>query len=191
MISKEALCPQCGAALTKVRNPAGSSLNDDQFDAVKAGDWYCASCPSNDRGNSSHCYWNDSEVKFAIKEGTFAVIPVGDEVRVCQITAEDTEEKDTEIVRFPEGDASKITHGEMVLLDLLEPAEEAMEFLFKTVEKYSDRLTANFGALKEMCRAIYKSDPTAPAFFAEHDRRVTSDAEMAKEILAWFSSKKS
>jgi hypothetical protein len=34
-------------------------LNDDQFDAIRAGDWYCNTCPSNGRGNTPYRYfWN-------------------------------------------------------------------------------------------------------------------------------------
>jgi hypothetical protein len=32
-------------------------LNDDQFDAVRAGDWYCDTCPSNERGNTGYRYF--------------------------------------------------------------------------------------------------------------------------------------
>ena len=34
-------CPVCDAELIAVTNPANSALNDDQFDAVRVGDWYC------------------------------------------------------------------------------------------------------------------------------------------------------
>lgn len=33
-------CPQCGERMNRVRNTSGY-LNDDQFEAVKAGDWFC------------------------------------------------------------------------------------------------------------------------------------------------------
>lgn len=33
-------CPSCGEKMIRVRNASGY-LNDDQFDAVKAGDWFC------------------------------------------------------------------------------------------------------------------------------------------------------
>ncbi len=54
-------CPQCNGPLDEV--PRHSNwLNDEQYAAVKAGDWYCTSCPSNERGNSPFCYWWNSEV---------------------------------------------------------------------------------------------------------------------------------
>ena len=58
-------CPQCGTRLSPVRQAYGSPLNADQFDAVKAGDFYCPECPSNDRGNKSLCYWWESELPLA------------------------------------------------------------------------------------------------------------------------------
>jgi hypothetical protein len=33
-------CPACGVRMLRVRNTSGY-LNDDQFDAVKVGDWFC------------------------------------------------------------------------------------------------------------------------------------------------------
>ena len=51
------LCPQCLGSLKYVSQSSGSSLNSDQFDSVKAGDYYCTSCPSNGRGQASFCYW--------------------------------------------------------------------------------------------------------------------------------------
>lgn len=50
------LCPQCGSGLRVVRNPAGSVLNDDQFDSVRAGDYYCENCKGNE-AKSGYKYW--------------------------------------------------------------------------------------------------------------------------------------
>lgn len=55
-------CPQCGNDLERVRN-TGGWMTRDQFDAVKAGDWYCETCPDNGRGNSGLCYWFASELE--------------------------------------------------------------------------------------------------------------------------------
>ncbi len=55
-------CPRCGGPLIAVRQSANSPLNADQFDAVKAGDYYCPSCPSNDRGHTPLCYWWEHEL---------------------------------------------------------------------------------------------------------------------------------
>lgn len=53
------VCPDCSKPLHKVTRPGGSMLNDDQFDAVRAGDWYCDTCPGNERGNTRYRYfWN-------------------------------------------------------------------------------------------------------------------------------------
>lgn len=56
-MERQKICPQCGGKLEEVRQSRGSPLNKDQFDAVKAGDFFCQKCPSNDRGNSPNCYW--------------------------------------------------------------------------------------------------------------------------------------
>ena len=56
-------CPQCGKQLCEVRQGPNSMLNSEQFDAVKAGDWYCTHCPSNDRGNTSYAYFWAREVQ--------------------------------------------------------------------------------------------------------------------------------
>jgi hypothetical protein len=41
---KVTLCPNCGRRVEPVTQSI-SCLNSDQFDAVKAGDWYCTACP--------------------------------------------------------------------------------------------------------------------------------------------------
>lgn len=60
-MSKKA-CPQCGRQIHLVKRSPDSPLNQDQFDAVKAGDYYCDHCPSNDRGHKPYCYWWESEL---------------------------------------------------------------------------------------------------------------------------------
>ena len=59
---KNPVCPQCGTKLTPVEQSPLSSLNADQFDAVKAGDYFCPRCPSNHRGIAPHCYWWTNEL---------------------------------------------------------------------------------------------------------------------------------
>lgn len=61
-VTRERKCPQCGGPLRKVRQSPTSPLNRDQFDARKAGDYYCETCPDNDRGNSKLCYWWEDEL---------------------------------------------------------------------------------------------------------------------------------
>lgn len=54
-------CPQCNAELKRV--PRSNWLNDEQYEAVKAGDWFCETCPDNWRGQSGLCYFWDSEIE--------------------------------------------------------------------------------------------------------------------------------
>lgn len=60
-------CPKCDKRLTQVRRPSGSMLNSDQFDAVRAGDWFC-DCHTNGRGNTPYAYFWDSEVRLPARE---------------------------------------------------------------------------------------------------------------------------
>lgn len=60
-------CPTCGNSLLKVRQSSDSMLNAEQFAAVKAGDWYCETCPSNERGNTRYKYYWNREL--GIEEG--------------------------------------------------------------------------------------------------------------------------
>jgi hypothetical protein len=48
-------CPQCGMALFTVEN-TGGVLNDDQFDSVRAGDYYCVTYRGTE-SKSGHKYW--------------------------------------------------------------------------------------------------------------------------------------
>lgn len=57
------VCPGCSQSLHRVTRPSGSMLNDEQFDAVRAGDWYCAKCPSNGRGNTKYRYFWSHELQ--------------------------------------------------------------------------------------------------------------------------------
>lgn len=57
-------CPCCKQPLQKVKQSSNSMLNAEQFDSIKAGDWYCTTCPSNGRGNSSFCYYWQHEVEY-------------------------------------------------------------------------------------------------------------------------------
>lgn len=55
-------CPQCGKRLERVCQSDNSPLNRYQFDAIKAGDYYCRQCPSNERGQVAYCYWWEHEL---------------------------------------------------------------------------------------------------------------------------------
>jgi hypothetical protein len=57
-------CPGCGEPLREVLRPAGSMLNDDQFDSLTVGDWYCEGCPERPERSaiSGYAYYGDDEV---------------------------------------------------------------------------------------------------------------------------------
>lgn len=55
------ICPTCGCELFKVRNES-TYLNEDQFDAVKAGDWFCRTCVGKE-ARSGFKYWWNRELK--------------------------------------------------------------------------------------------------------------------------------
>ena len=55
------LCPQCKKPLEEVRYPDGCMLNRDQFDSIRAGDYYCTSCKGNE-AKSGFKYWWEKEV---------------------------------------------------------------------------------------------------------------------------------
>jgi hypothetical protein len=42
--SDEPACPHCARPLQEVRYEGGY-LNEDQFDSIRAGDWFCEQCP--------------------------------------------------------------------------------------------------------------------------------------------------
>lgn len=56
-------CPECGDDLDRVVN--NGPLNDDQFDAVKAGDWYCKKCKS-DAAATGFKYWLDRQLAVVV-----------------------------------------------------------------------------------------------------------------------------
>jgi hypothetical protein len=50
-------CPGCGGQLKRVTQSANSMLNSYQFDAVKAGDYYCDTCVGAEAASSTSKYW--------------------------------------------------------------------------------------------------------------------------------------
>lgn len=55
-VCKEPHCPVCGGALQEVRYPEGSMLNREQFDSVRAGDYFCKACKGTE-AKSGYKYW--------------------------------------------------------------------------------------------------------------------------------------
>jgi len=49
------VCPQCGTGLRVVRNTSGV-LNDEQFDSMRAGDFFCENCKGVE-AKSGYKYW--------------------------------------------------------------------------------------------------------------------------------------
>lgn len=47
--------------MNSIDQESNSYMNSHQFDACKAGDYYCEFCPSNGRGKTL-CYWWDKEL---------------------------------------------------------------------------------------------------------------------------------
>lgn len=58
------VCPVCGKELIRVRYPANSPLNREQWASQRAGDWYCETCPSGWATNRPYRYFWDHEVKY-------------------------------------------------------------------------------------------------------------------------------
>jgi len=55
-------CPECGNKLEKVTQSSHSILNEYQFEAVKAGDYFCKTCKGN-RGKTGYRYYWKSELE--------------------------------------------------------------------------------------------------------------------------------
>ena len=52
-------CPECGKELNIV--PSSKCLNPEQYDSVKAGDYFCKNCKGN-RGNTGYRYYWKEEI---------------------------------------------------------------------------------------------------------------------------------
>lgn len=55
------MCPDCNEKVFKVKQSENSMLNREQFDAAKAGDWFCVKCAS-DVSHTGYKYFWDNEV---------------------------------------------------------------------------------------------------------------------------------
>jgi hypothetical protein len=62
------LCPQCGERLKVPPRPY--YLNREQWEATRAGDYYCERCPPRPgrEASSGYCYWLDHEVEEAVRK---------------------------------------------------------------------------------------------------------------------------
>jgi hypothetical protein len=62
-------CPKCGGAVKPVTQGESSALNSEQFDAVRAGDWYCERCPQEagtaGKARTGFAYFWDADVRAA------------------------------------------------------------------------------------------------------------------------------
>lgn len=68
-------CPGCGKALQAVRQDANSMLNAEQFDAARAGDWFCDVCKGEGARTGYRYFW-DRELTPAIAAQTApAIVP--------------------------------------------------------------------------------------------------------------------
>jgi uncharacterized protein YbaR (Trm112 family) len=61
------LCPSCRNPLKAVTQSENSMLNEEQFNAVRAGDYYCDICPSNGRGDTEYKYYWENELPVILK----------------------------------------------------------------------------------------------------------------------------
>ena len=50
-------CPKCNGPLKEVTYQSNSMLNRDQFDAVRAGDFYCTSCKGSKSSSGYKYFW--------------------------------------------------------------------------------------------------------------------------------------
>jgi hypothetical protein len=62
-------CPDCTELLEKVYYPSNSMLNEEQFNSVRAGDYYCRNCKGN-RGNTGFRYFWESELEQAVSQSS-------------------------------------------------------------------------------------------------------------------------
>ena len=135
----KALCPKCDTPLLKVKQKSGSPLNADQFDSIKAGDWYCTECPGNGRGvQEDVAYFWEREVKQALPEGLIVgVLSADRDLRIASVTAEDTPELDTEILLFTDGVTAKVRHIDMVIpeTELTRNGETILRAMFEQLSK--------------------------------------------------------
>lgn len=63
-IAPDSACPTCGTKLQRVRNDT-AYLNDDQFDSVRAGDWFCTTCKDPSKRSAYRYFWTLKEVAVA------------------------------------------------------------------------------------------------------------------------------
>lgn len=56
-IESREVCPDCKAKLIKVRQSSNSYLSTNQFNAIKAGDYYCSDCADKTTKSGFKYFW--------------------------------------------------------------------------------------------------------------------------------------
>jgi len=56
-------CPICGKSLFKVEQSPQSFLNKEQFETVKAGDYFCKSCSGDEAKHTKYKYFCAKDIK--------------------------------------------------------------------------------------------------------------------------------
>lgn len=59
-------CPQCGGELREVTYSRDGMLNSEQFDAVRAGDYFCKKCPGKESNDGYKYFWKRDLAKDAL-----------------------------------------------------------------------------------------------------------------------------
>jgi len=70
-------------------------LNSDQFDSIKAGDFFCRKCPDNGRGITGLCYWWHYELEDCPTSTT--ILERGQEDPSHEVVHTPCEENDAEL----------------------------------------------------------------------------------------------
>ena len=63
-------CPNCNQSLKKVIPSFDSKLNPEQWDSIKAGDYFCNHCKGNEGKSGFKYYWKNELEKGLSKEQT-------------------------------------------------------------------------------------------------------------------------
>lgn len=178
---RQRVCPQCFSPLKGVTQSQNSPLNEYQFDAVKAGDYYCALCKG-DESNTGFKYWWTRDLKvFPCSCGLDALLH-------AEAEAED-------IIRDLVTDLQRVEEDRRQLKAIVEAMDAPAPYILKLqehiqrVEEERDALVQEWrrrcsehpaDPLVLVCQRCFESDRTAAA----HERAEHAESALLQQRSA-------
>lgn len=161
-------CPTCGNPLRRVTKSAMSPLNYDQFDSVRAGDWYCETCPSNNRGNTNFKYFWNRELT-----GHGTGLKPAVESPAADVKDREVEDKTKDWVNKLADELVR-KYPQLLFISRENCVEPLAAFILLQIANSANDLTTKLAAFKEENDRLWSYKATAQDWSNKQDETITT-----------------